>query len=404
VTRAGGQRSTGRSTVAVLGISAAAGLVPLNSTMIAVALPEIADDFEISTGSAGILIIGYLVVMLIGQPLAGRLGDSVGNRRMVNIALVGLTVFSAVAAVAWVFAALVVARIAQAVFAAALVPSVQSLLRATTPPEHQGRTFGLLGSVLGVGAASGPLIGGLLTQAFDWPAIFLVNIPIAVAALVISLRVHTPIHEEADEHGDSEAVAASGRIANPVFGVAFSLQSLSTSAQYALLLLTPIVLHARGWQAGPIGIVLSALTIGMILMSPMGGRLGDRHGRRAPTRVGLAVATGAVAVLLIGGPTITVLVLVAGLGLFGVGLGVATPSLMTAALESVPMHRTGAAAGVFAMSRYVGSITTSVAVSVLVTADGHGSRAVLAISLVAMVASVFGAAWLPARPQRVGID
>ena len=152
-----------------------------------------------------------------------------------------------------------------------------------------------------------------------------------------------------------------------------SLQSLSTLAQYALLLLTPIILDARGWESGPIGVV-SVPTVGMIVMSPIGGTLGDRFGRRAPSRVGLTVATGAVLVLLIGGPSISVALLVVGLASFGLGLGAVTPSLMTSALESVPMHRTGAAAGVLSMSRYTGSITTSIAVSVLVASDGSGSR------------------------------
>ena len=178
---------------------------------------------------------------------------------------------------------------------------------------------------------------------------------------------------------------------------AFALQALSTLAQYALLLLTPIILDARGWESGPIGVVLSALTIGMILLSPTGGRLGDHHGRRAPARAGLIVATAAIVVLLIGGPSITTAVLVAGLAAFGFGLGITVPSLMTAALESVPIHRTGAAAGVLSMSRYVGSITTSVAVSVFVASDAGGSRIVLAMSAAAMALAIAGTSALPGR-------
>ncbi len=393
-------RSAGVSTLTILGISAAAGLVPLNSTMIAVALPKIAEDFEISTGRTGILIIVYLFAMLIGQPLAGRLGDSIGNRRMVNIALVGVVVCSAIAAAATSFALLVVARVAQAAFAAALVPSIQSLLRAITPHERQGRAFGVMGSVLGVGAALGPVIGGLLTQAFGWQAIFLINIPIALSALLIAVRTPTPTSTPAEDAPDGAPHESErGRIANRVFVAAFSLQSLSTLAQYSLLLLTPIILNARGWESGPIGAVLSALTVGMIVMSPVGGQLGDRFGRRLPSRVGLTVATGCIVVILIGGPSISVAVLVGGLACFGLGLGAVTPSLMTSALESVPLHRTGTAAGVLSMSRYTGSITTSVAVSFLVASDGGGTRVVLAIAAVGMVISVVVTAALPgARP------
>ncbi len=392
-------RASGYSTSTVLGIAAAMTLVPLNSTMIAVALPKIADDFDISTGAAGTLITVYLVAMLIGQPLGGRLGDTFGNRRTVNVALVGLIVFSALAAAATTFFLLAIARVAQAAFAAALGPNVQSLLRAITPREHQGRTFGLMGSMLGVGAASGPVIGGVLTQLFGWQAIFLFNIPVALAALVVALRI-PPQAALPEAIADIGLPQTSGRIANPVFVAAFSIQALSTLAQYALLLLTPIILHARGWESGAIGAVLSALTVGMILMSPTGGRLGDRYGRRSPGRAGLLIATAAVVVLLIGGTSITTAALVAGLALFGLGLGITVPSLTAAALESVPIQRTGAAAGVLSTSRYVGSIVTSIAVSLFVASDASGSRIVLGMAAVSMMLAVSGTAALPGRPSR----
>jgi MFS family permease len=379
----------------VLGIAAAAGLVPLNSTMIAVALPTIADDFDISTGTASVLVTVYLVSMLVGQPVAGRIADVVGNRRAVLWALVGLIVMSFAAAFAPSFLWLVVARLAQAVCAAALGPSVQSLLRALTSPDEQGRTFGLMGSVLGVGAALGPVIGGVLTQAFGWQAIFLVNVPIAGGALLAAIRTRPP----SNGRGDGRHVETTDeRILNPVFVACFSAQALSTLAQYALLLLTPIVLAARGWQSGSIGLALSTLTVGMILMGPPGGRAGDARGRRAPTTFGLTVAAVAVAVVLVAGPSVTPFVLVAVLAIFGVGLGLATPNLMSAALASVPTGRTGSAAGVLSMSRYVGSIATSLTISAVVTSDAGGTRVVLALSCAATVVAALVATRLPSTP------
>ncbi len=379
----------------VVGIAAAAGLVPLNSTMIAVALPAIADDFDISTGTASVLVTVYLVAMLVGQPLAGRVADVVGNRRAVTWALVGLIVTSFAAAFAPSFLWLVVARLAQACCAAALGPSVQSLLRALTTPDEQGRTFGLMGSVLGVGAALGPVIGGVLTQAFGWQAIFLVNVPIAGGALFAAVRTR-PRPVVGGDDGDVEATDE--RILNPVFVVCFSAQALSTLAQYALLLLTPIILDARGWQSGSIGLALSALTVGMIVMGPPGGRAGDARGRRAPSTFGLALAAVAVGVVLAAGPSVAPVVLVVVLAVFGLGLGLATPNLMSAALASVPMTRTGSAAGVLSMSRYVGSITTSVVISAVVTSDAGGTRVVLALSCAATVVAALVATRLPSTP------
>jgi MFS family permease len=84
----------------ILGLGLAAMLVPLNSTMIAVALPEISDDFGIAQGTTGLLITVYLVVMLVGQPLAGRLADGLGSRRVVLGALLGFAACSIAASFA----------------------------------------------------------------------------------------------------------------------------------------------------------------------------------------------------------------------------------------------------------------------------------------------------------------
>jgi len=382
------------SIAAVIGITAAAGLVPLNATMIAVALPSIAEDFEISTGTASVLVTVYLATMLVGQPAAGRIADWFGTRRTVTLALVGVMATSISCALAPTFPLLVAARLAQACVLAALGPSVQSLLRSLTSAEQQGRTFGIMGSVLGVGAALGPVIGGLLTQVFGWQAIFLVNVPIAVGALVAARRANggaevRSVAPPLDTEGD--------RILNRVFVAAFSVQGLASLAQYALLLLPPIILHARGWSSGSTGLVLSALTLGMIVMGPLGGRAGDVRGRRAPSVIGLSVAAVGVAALTVAGPSVSIVLFVFALVAFGVGLGLTTPNLMSAALESVPMSRTAGAAGVLSMSRYFGSITTSLAIAAFVTVDGDGSRVVLALSLASMLAAVVVSSQLPGK-------
>ena len=383
---------SGPSSLQLVGLGAAAALVPLNSTMIAVALPEIADDFDVPIGEASVLITVYLVAMLIGQPLAGRFSDNVGTRRMLTWGLVGFAICSVGAALAATFPLLVVARAAQALCGAAVAPTTQSLLRAITPAEDQGRSFGILGSMIGIGAAAGPVIGGALTALFGWAAIFLVNLPIVALALYAIVRMGPVAEKAVEPKGPVE-----GRIWNKVYTAAFSGQALTTLAQYTLLLLTPIILDARGWGSGSIGLALSALTFGMIVFGPLGGRAGDRYGRRTPVTLGFAVATGAVVVILLGGAGIEPVLLIAALTVFGIGLGGAIPSVTTAALQSVPMERTGAAAGVLSMSRYVGSITTSLIIAVSVADDASGSRVSLAVSAVAMVGAVAVARVLPGR-------
>jgi MFS family permease len=380
----------------ITGIALASALVPLNSTMIAVALPEIARDFDISKGRASVLITLYLVAMLVGQPLAGRVCDIVGARRLATIAVAGFGGFSAAAMVAGSFWLLVALRASQAVFASALVPSVQAMLREVVPDRQRGRAFGVQGSVLGVGAGLGPVIGGLATAAFGWRAIFGVNLPVVLAVLYVLQRrvvpsAPPPAHEPTRVREDP------GRLLNGVFGAAFSTQALATFAQYALLLAVPIVLDGRGWNAASIGVALSFLTLGMVVTGPYGGRLGDNHGRRRPVVLGLAVTIVAVTASAVGGDAVPSAMLVLTLLLFGIGLGVATPSVMTAGIEAAPQARVGSAAGLLSSSRYVGSIASTLVLASVVGDDGSGLETLLIVCAASLAMSLAVAGRLPGR-------
>ncbi len=383
--------------ITIAGIALASALVPLNSTMIAVALPGIARDFDISKGRASVLITLYLVAMLVGQPLAGRLCDVLGARRLATIATAGFGVFSAAAMLASSFWLLVALRASQAAFASALVPSVQAMLREVVPERQRGRAFGVQGSVLGVGAGLGPVIGGLATAAFGWRAIFGVNLPVVLAVLyVLGRRVQRSAPSSSVR--DERVVPDDGRpLLNGVFGVAFSTQALSTFAQYALLLAVPIVLDSRGWSSAAVGVALSFLTVGMVVTGPYGGRLGDAHGRRRPVVIGLAVTVVAVAASAIGGDHVPSALLVITLLLFGLGLGVATPSVMTAGIEAAPPARAGSAAGLLSASRYVGSIASTLVLAGVVRDDGSGLAKLLVVCALSLAVSLAVARRLPGR-------
>ena len=378
----------------IAGIALASALVPLNSTMIAVALPEIAGDFDISTGRASVLVTLYLVAMLVGQPVAGRICDLLGARRVATIAGTGFGLFSAASIVAGSFGVLLALRCLQAAFAAALVPSVQAMLRDLVPGRERGRAFGVQGSVLGVGAGLGPVIGGLATAAFGWRAIFAVNLPVVLAVLYV-LRRRVPPTPSPSAPGPGVVPVDGARLLNGVFGAAVSTQALSTLAQYALLLATPIVLDARGWGAAPTGVVLSFLTLGMVVMGPYGGRLGDAEGRRRPVVLGLAAALLAVAASAVGGDQVPSAVLALTLLLFGLGLGVASPSVMTAGIDAAPLARVGSAAGLLSASRYVGSIAATLVLAGVVQDDGSGLRPLLVVCALSLAVSLAVARSLP---------
>jgi MFS family permease len=169
-------------------------------------------------------------------------------------------------------------------------------------------------------------------------------------------------------------------------------------AQYALLLIAPMLLDDRGWSSGEVGFAVTALTLGMIVMSPIGGRLGDEWGRRRPVMLGLAAATLAVAASAVFGSAVASALLIATLLGFGLGYGIASPSILTAGIEAAPEDRVGLAAGLLSMSRYVGSIIASVLLTIVVTDDAEGVGTMLVLSTVALGISLVTASRLPRLP------
>ena len=360
----------------------AGSLVPLNSTMIAVALPDVADHFDVRRGSTAFLVTAYLVAMLVFQPITGRLGDRYGTKRIAAGALAGFAFASLAAGAAPSFGTLLASRCVQAVFAAALIPNTQALLRATVAGERRGRAFGLVGSGIGAGAAIGPVIGGLLVGATSWRGIFLVNVPIIAAALALVRRSHAP-----ELSAEADAPDLSARPLRQLsFLVACATNASSNFALYTALLVVPVVLDARDWSAGAVGVATSTLTLGMLVLAPVGGALSDRHGRTRQVIFGMGVALPGC--LLLAAGVEAPAVLLAGMLVLGIGMGLANASLQAAALESVPPAMSGAAAGAFTMSRYVGSIIASVAIGALGVEAAGDARRMLVATVAAMVVSV----------------
>src|SRR3990172_7530599 len=157
-------------------------LVPLNSTMIVVALPQIARDLGADKAAVSWLVTAYLIAMASLQPIGGRVGDRFGRRELMLGALVVFAGASAGAALSRDLGVLVGFRILQAAAACAIVPNGLGLLRGASVEGRAGMYFGISGATTGIGAAVGPLLGGLLA-AVDWRWIFAVNVPLVALIL-----------------------------------------------------------------------------------------------------------------------------------------------------------------------------------------------------------------------------
>ncbi|MCH8303176.1 MAG: MFS transporter, partial [Proteobacteria bacterium] len=292
--------------------------------MIAVALPGIVDDFGASFASATWLVTAYLVVMASVQPLAGKIGDGIGRRKLI---LGGLVLFLAVstgAALAPSIWLLLAFRVGQALAISVVLSNSYAVLRQVVPASRRGRTFGIVEAATGLSAATGPLVGGLLITVADWRAIFFVNIPVVLLAIVLGWR-SLPRDSRRGEWREFDykgavllpaslvsiavfflllargggpgqyvpvgigAIALSAlllklELAHPdpviqprLFKVrGFTAPSLgvgtSNLAMYSLLLVIPLLLTARrNYNPLEIGLILTSLTVGMALLSPIGG-------------------------------------------------------------------------------------------------------------------------------------
>ena len=391
--------------------SLGAVLAPLNSTMVAVALPEIRHEFSLSHGAVAWLISGYLIAMAVAQPVGGRLGDQVGRARVYRGGLLAFLVFSIATSFAPNFLLLVILRIGQAVAGAVLIPNGMALLRTQAPPGQLGRLNGINGSVLSFAAATGPLVGAATLAVGSWRWLFPLSVPIVLLALVLLRRLDA--HEDEERRprtpidwlgmalfvgllaavtlqldalrsgaGGLESTARWLAVAavaaafvwrqrvttSPAaewrlfkvrsFAAATAYILLTNLTMYTTLLMIPFfVREVQGKSTELAGLLLGAMSVLVAITAPFGGRLSDAWGRRPAALAGaVLMLIGAAALLASLSRTVSAVNLAACLAVLGLGLGLGVGAANTAAIESAPRSLAGSAAGTSSMMRYAGSI------------------------------------------------
>ena len=366
----------------LLAVGLGAMLAPLNSTMIAVALPRIVAEFG-SAGAASVwLVTAYLVAMAVLQPVAGTLGDRFGRRRLMLLGLGWFGVVSLGAAVAPTFAILAACRVQQGIAGAISIPNGTAVTRDVLPVNRRARGFSLIGAFAGIAAAGGPPLGGVLVGSAGWRAMFIANVPFVLGSLLLAWRFVPSVRALGFAPVAVGVAAPAVRrgwrprlLDRRVYGAASAGVCFSNLAFYVTLLALPLVLAER-WSSAQTGGVLSVLLAASLLCTPLGGYLADRWGRRVPAVGGLAIATAGLAALALvlrmpaGGGLFPVLLLVGALAMAGAGFGINGPGMQTAAIEAADPVDTGAAAGLYSTSRYLGSITGSIALAALMAGAG----------------------------------
>jgi EmrB/QacA subfamily drug resistance transporter len=176
-------------------------LAVVDQTIVATALPAIAA----STGQverASWVVVAYLIAATIAAPIYGRLGDAFDRRRMMYVALAVMIVASLLCAVAPTIEILVLGRVVQGFGGGGLMTLSQALIGEAIPPRERARYQGYLASIAVCANSFGPVVGGLMTEHFGWRSIFLVNVPISLAAVWLVWRLPRRTGERAPWRAD----------------------------------------------------------------------------------------------------------------------------------------------------------------------------------------------------------
>jgi EmrB/QacA subfamily drug resistance transporter len=400
-------------------------LSSLGTNIANVALPTFATVFSASFHDVQCIVLAYLLAITTLIVSAGRLGDIIGRRRLLLIGIGMFTVASALCAAAPTLWTLVAARAMQGVGAAMMMSLTMAFIAETIPKDSTGLAMGMLGAMSAIGTALGPSLGGVLIGSFTWRAIFYVNVPLGVVALLLASRF-LPIDRQRTAVARAAfdvpgallltlalaayalamtigrgsfgalniallAAAAFGIVLlaiaeskatsplipvslfrNPVLSAGFAMSGLVTTVVMATLVVGPFYLsRALGLDVAHIGFVMSSGPIVAAVTSVPAGRIVDRFGAHRVTTAGLlGLAVGCVTAALVPtsvgviGYIIPLVVITAGYALFQAANN-------TSVMTAVRQDQTGVVAGMLGLSRNLGLIT---GVSVMGGVFAHATR------------------------------
>ncbi|MFB7913316.1 MFS transporter [Streptomyces sp. NPDC056061] len=398
-------------------------IVSLDNTVLNVALPSMQKELHATVAGMQWTIDAYTLVLASLLMLAGSTADRIGRRRVFQTGLVLFVLGSLLCSLAPNLESLVAFRMVQAVGGSMLNPVAMSIITNTfTDPRERARAIGVWGGVVGISMAAGPLVGGLLVDSVGWRSIFWINLPVGLAALLLTWRYvpesRAPKPRRPDPVGQLLVIALLGSltyviIETPSAGWTspriLTLAVLAVCALAGLLLYEPRreepLIDLRFFRSAPFsgataiavsafaalsGFLflntlylqnvrgLSALHAGLYMLpmaaltficAPLSGRLVGNRGPRLPLLVaGVAMTACGLMFAVFGAETNDVL-LFTGYVLFGLGFGMVNAPITNTAVSGMPRSQAGVAAAVASTSRQVGG-TLGVAVIGAVLAAG----------------------------------
>jgi EmrB/QacA subfamily drug resistance transporter len=447
----------------ILGLTSTAYfMVVLDALVVITALPRMQRDLHTGLAALQWTVNSYGIAFAAGIVTAAALGDRLGRRRVFIAGLALFTVASACCALAPGAPALIAARAVQGLGGAAVLPLSLTILTGAFPARRRGTVVGIYGGLAGLAVAIGPLVGGAVTEGLDWHWIFWVNVPIGVAASLLSLRLLPESYGPAARLDLRGVALISAGAVCLVWGLVRASQAGWGSAEIITALavgaallggffywesrapepMLPLrMLRIRAFAAGNATALLmsgsvfaagflvaqyfqfalgySPLATGVrllpwfatpMLVSPVAGAMSDRIGRRPVIATGLlvqAIGLGWAALKAsagAGGVELMLPLLAA-----GIGISMALPTVPTAVLSAVAPAEMGKASGIINMMQRFGAVFAIAAASSVFAAYGHlgspvsvtdGFRPALAVcAALSLLGAITALAVTARRPQ-----
>ncbi|MFD2473105.1 MFS transporter [Amycolatopsis silviterrae] len=437
-----------RQRLALIALCLAFFIVQLDATVVNVAVEAIRRDLGGGLGGEQWVIASYTIALAAGMLTAGSLGDRYGSRRVCVLGTVVFGVGSALCSLAPSIPVLIVARTVQGVGAAALLPcSLALIVRQFPEPRERAHALGLWGGIAAIGLATGPVAGGVLIALADWRAIFWVNVPFAVLAVVLTSRYvveSVPGNRRLDPYGLVLGTVALSALAGGLIqvgqsgwalpliaaglltGLAFVLverhrrdpmlpleifssrpfSAASTAGLIFNFCLYGTLLCLSLYLQGPLhqsafatGMLTLPLTVAIGIGATASGRLTARFGPRVPMLIGFSLAgLGAVLLAAAGSPPLVV----AG-GVVLCCCSIAMPAMTSVAMSTPPEEHTGLAAGVLNTARQTGGALGTAVLGTLLTAGSTMSLSVPMTIVALAYAAAVGCTLLATRRREPAV-
>ncbi|MGB6180383.1 MAG: DHA2 family efflux MFS transporter permease subunit, partial [Rhodococcus sp. (in: high G+C Gram-positive bacteria)] len=361
----------------------------LDVTVVSVALPTFAFEFQTTYANVAWTMTGYTLALATVIPLTGWAADRFGTKRLYVVALILFVAGSMLCSVAWDITSLIVFRVLQGFGGGMLMPLGMTILTRAAGPERIGRVMAVLGVPMLLGPIAGPILGGWLIDTASWHWIFLINVPIGAVALVAAVRI---LPKDAPEPAQSfdfvgmlllspglalflfgvssipeEGTVMSARVlvsavvglmlvaafvrhalrvehplidlrlfANRHLSVAVIAMSLFAIAFFGAGLIFPsYFLQVRGETTLMAGLLLAPQGLGAMVSMPIAGQLADKIGPGKIVVAGMVFVTAGMAVFTQVGASTSYTVLLGALFVMGLGLGATMMPIMTAALQTL---------------------------------------------------------------------